>query len=595
MLKSLRVKDFALIDEISLEFAQGLNVLTGETGAGKSLVVDCLELISGARADAQFVKKGREAAVIEAAFDITGNATAKEVLDGIGSEPGPDGSVVLSRELYPSGKSRARIEGRLVSLGELSEAAGALIDIFGQHEGLKMLKPANQLAAVDSFLAPEKSGLAGEAGDAFDRWIEAEEKLKGLKQKAEDRQARLDFLDYQVKELEEASVRPGEEKELLAEAKVLANSGRILESLERAYSMLYDSGSDDRSAIDLAKAAAAELEAAARLGAGLGSAMEDIGSALESLSAAAEAARRARDSMDLDPQRAAEVESRLADIGRMKRKFRLEADELQGFLEGCRQEAGLLRELEIRTEEARRAALEAATAMLGKMRQLGQARVDAAARLSSAVEAQLKELMMPKARFEARLLERTSANGQEAAGGAYAHRSGLETAEFLFSANVGQDLLPLSRIASGGELSRFMLAFKVAGMRGGDGSPVMVFDEVDQGVGGVSANHVAMKLKQASKAGQTIVVTHLAQIAAAADRHILVTKSDDGEQAHIEASVLDHEDRVRELARMLSGDEGPQAIEHARALLSESHERSPAEKSKEAANKSGNDTFSLFR
>lgn len=594
MLKTLRVKDFALIDEISLEFAEGLNVLTGETGAGKSLVVDCLELISGARADAQFVKKGREAAVIEAAFDITGNGIAKEVLDGLGNEPGPDGIVVLSREVYSSGKSRARIEGRLVSAGELSEAAGSLIDIFGQHEGLRMLKPGNQLAAVDSFLAQGKSGLLKEAGDAFDRWREAEERLQALREKAGDRQARLDFLDYQAKELEEANVQPGEEKELLAEAKVLANSGRILESLERAYSMLYDSGSDDRSAMDLAKAAATELETASRLGSDLGRAEEDLNAALESLSAAADAARRARDAMDLDPQRAADVESRLADIGRIKRKFRLEADELMGFLEDCRQEAKLLRDLEIRTEEASLAALEAGSLMLGKMKQLSEARSDAAERLSSAVESQLKELMMPKARFEAKLLPRTSANGMEAGRGAYVHRSGLETAEFLFSANVGQDLLPLSKIASGGELSRFMLAFKVAGMSGGEGSPVMVFDEVDQGVGGASANHVAIKLKQASKSGQTIVVTHLAQIAAAADRHMLVTKSDDGETSNIGASALDDGERVRELARMLSGDEGRQALEHAKTLLDEAKARSFPEKPEEAATKSEDGTFSLF-
>lgn len=594
MLKSLRVKDFALIDDICLDFIGGLNVLTGETGAGKSLVVDCLALVSGSRADAQFVKKGKEAAVIEAAFDITCDPTAADALSSMGVIP-EGGSVILSREVYASGGSRARIDGRLVTAGELAQAAEPLIDIFGQNESQKMLKPQYQLGAVDAFLDAPEAGLLEGAGSAFRDWRSAEEELAKLEAKAADRQTRLDFLEYQVNELEEAAVEPGEEARLMAEAKVLANAGRIYECMERAYRMLYDSGSDAKSAIDLARLAAEELEAAAKLGFTVQAGSEALEAAAESMRSVAEDVLRTRDSLDMDPERASSVESRIADIGKMKRKYRIEADELSGLLDSSRKEMEELKDLEIRTGCAAGRAEASRKAMLSAMGELSVARQKAAIRLSTSVEGQLKELMMPRAKFSAKLVARTSANGTDAKDGNFASASGLEGSEFYFSANVGEEQMPLAKVASGGELSRFMLAFKVASATAGEGSAAMVFDEIDQGIGGAAANHVALKLRQVSSLGQAIVVTHLAQIAAAADRHVTVSKSDDGERVFIRAKALSDGERAVELARMLSGTDDKEAVGHAMTMLRSWNEGRGGEKGQGPATKQEENTFSLFK
>lgn len=594
MLRYIKVKDFALIDEIELSFSEGLNVLTGETGAGKSLIVDCLALISGGRADAQFVKKGREAAAIEAAFDIHSDQEAVRALSGLGIAPEEEGIVILSREITKAGKSRARIDGRLVSAGELAAAAGCLIDIFGQHDGLNMLKPSVQLAAVDSFLSEEGRMLLAESEARFTEWTESRDRLQGLSEKAADRQSRLDYLEFQVKELAEAAVGPGEEANLASESKVLANTGKLLELLNGAYAALYDTGTDQMSAVDLAKSALDSVSAAGKLGIGTAAVEEGISAALIGLSDASEAVRRLADGLDMDPERASAVEQRLAEIGRIKRKYRLEADEIQPYLERCRLDAAELRELEIRTDAARLECDLRRAAMLEDMLRLSALRTDAAGRMSLAVEARLAELMMPKARFVAAIEPRGSQGAEEYQEGRYAGATGLDAVEFLFSANVGEEPRPLQKVASGGELSRFMLAFKVAVRAYSKLSGTQVFDEVDQGVGGAAAISVAAKLKEASRGSQVLSVTHLAQIAAAADMHIRITKGDDGISSYVTAETMAGDERLAELARMLSGSTSPEAIGHARTLLGSWSPEKNTEKTDPDKTNGGPSTFTLF-
>ena len=385
--------------------------------------------------------------------------------------------------------------------------------------------------------------------------------------KAKDRQSRLDFLEYQIKELDDASVRPGEEAELLIEAKVLANSGKLFEALSVAYSALYETGSDEPSAVDLARSALDGIISAGRLGLDVKEALDPLVAAVDALADAAEAARRIRDSLELDPARAAEVEGRLADIGRIKRKFGLEADELGAFCLKCKAEAAELRELEIRTDSARTDLELKRSVMLELMGKLSGARQIASQDLSGLVERQLTELMMPKAKFVASISARSVSEGFDAGEGKWASLSGLDKVEFLFSANVGEEPKHLTKVASGGELSRFMLAFKVAGMKHQENDTVMVFDEVDQGVGGAAANHVAAKLKEVSAGAQALAVTHIAQIAAAANRHMLIVKSDDGERSFVSAECLEGDARSQEIARMLSGSVGKEALEHANTML----------------------------
>lgn len=594
MLRYLKVKDFALIDEVELSFSDGLNVLTGETGAGKSLIVDCLALISGGRADAQFVKKGREAATIEAAFDIHREDEARKALLELGVVPEEEGTVILSREITKAGKSRARIDGKLVSAGELAGAAGCLIDIFGQHDGLNLLKPWVQLAAVDAFLDSQGRGLVEASSACFTAWAEAESKLRALSEKATDRQARLDYLDFQVKELAEADVEPGEEASLLCESKILANTGKLLELLNQAYAALYETGTDQLSAVDLAKTALDGVSSASKLGIGAKEVEEGISAALIGLSDAAEAVRRLTDGLEVDPERASAVEQRLAEIGRLKRKYRLGADELRQHLDRCRQDAAELRELEIRTDAARLECDFRRTEMLRVMQELSSMRVAAAGRMSAEVEARLSELLMPKARFVASILPRGPAGSAEYQEGKFAGQTGLDAVEFLFSANVGEDPKPLAKVASGGELSRFMLALKVAGRALSKLAGTMVFDEVDQGVGGAAAISVAAKLKEASQGSQVLSVTHLAQIAAAADRHIRITKGDDGISSFVSAEAMEGEPRLAELARMLSGSASPEAIGHARTLLGGWSGEKTAEKPGPDKTNGAPATFTLF-
>ena len=594
MLKYIKVKDFALIDEIELSFSDGLNVLTGETGAGKSLIVDCLALISGGRADAQFVKKGREAAAIEAAFDIHREDEARRALIELGIIPEEECSIILSREITKAGKSRARIDGKLVSAGELAAAAGCLIDIFGQHDGLNMLKPIVQLASVDSFLEAEGRQLLEDSKARHKAWTEAGERLRQLSEMATDRQARLDYLDFQVKELAEAAVEPGEEASLASESKILANTGKLLELLNSAYAALYDTGTDQMSAVDLAKSALDSVCSAGKLGIGTLAVEEGISAALIGLSDAAEAVRKLTDAMDMDPERASAVEQRLAEIGRIKRKYRLEADELPLRLEKCRQDAEELRELEIRTDAARLEVDLRRAEMLERMRKLSSLREDAAKRMSAEVEARLAELMMPKARFVAAIAPRGPAGAEEYQEGRYAGATGLDAVEFLFSANVGEEPKPLAKIASGGELSRFMLAFKVAERAISKPCGTMVFDEVDQGVGGAAAISVAAKLKEASYGSQVLSVTHLAQIAAAADMHIRIIKGDDGVTSFVKAKAMEGAERLAEVARMLSGSASPEAIGHARTLLGSWSREKNKEKTGVDKTNGGPATFTLF-
>ena len=594
MLKYIKVKDFALIDEIELSFSDGLNLLTGETGAGKSLIVDCLALISGGRADAQFVKKGREAAAIEAAFDIHREDEARMALLELGIIPEEEGGIILSREITKAGRSRARIDGKLVSAGELAAAAGCLIDIFGQHDGLNMLKPIVQLASVDSFLDAEGRQLLEESKLKYKAWTEAGEKLSQLSEMATDRQARLDYLDFQVKELAEAAVEPGEEASLASESKILANTGKLLELLNSAYSALYDTGTDQMSSVDLAKSALDGVCAAGKLGIGTAAVEEGISAALIGLSDAAEAVRKLADGLDMDPERASAVEQRLAEIGRIKRKYRLEADELPLLLEKCRLDAAELRELEIRTDAARLEFDLRRAEMLERMRKLSSLREDAAKRMSAAVEARLAELMMPKARFVAAIAPRGPAGAEEYQEGRYAGTTGLDAVEFLFSANVGEEPKPLAKVASGGELSRFMLAFKVAERAISRLCGTMVFDEVDQGVGGAAAISVAAKLKEASYGSQVLSVTHLAQIAAAADVHIRISKGDDGVSSFVKAEAMEGTERLAEVARMLSGSASPEAIGHARTLLGSWSRGKNKEKTGVDKTNGGPATFTLF-
>ena len=547
MLLNLQVKNLALIEKAEVSFSEGLNILTGETGAGKSIVIDSINAILGERTSRDIIRTGAQSAKVYAVFEDV-NAKVREFLEdnGIDCE---DGVLIVNRTLSREGKNVCRLNGAPVTVSMLREIGGELIDIHGQHDNQSLLSPEKHCGFVDSFA--ENSNLISDYQEKYGRLCEIKSKLRKLTTDESSKSQRIDFLTYQIDELEKAEITPGERDELKARKSLINNSQKVIESLNVAYETLKADGAG----IDMISDAESEISNASAYMESLGEASEKITDIRYELEDIAETVRDAMSEVDFDPSELEDIDERLDLLYRLSKKYGDTEEEMLEYLENARAELDNIAFSEEKVRELQKQEKEALAEAQSAAEKLTDSRKAAGENLSEAICAELEFLDMPNVRFVVKCDDvGLSENGRD-------------SIEFLISANVGEEPKPLAKIASGGELSRIMLAIKNV-LAETDGVDTMIFDEIDTGVSGRAAQKIAMKLRSASKGRQVICVTHLAQIAAQGDVHLYISKSVSDGKTYTNIKSLIEEERVTEIARIMGGMEITKLqLESAREML----------------------------
>lgn len=568
MLVDLHIQDFALAGRIAIEFGPGLNVLTGETGAGKSIIIDAVSTLVGGRAGAGEVREGSERALIEGAFVIQPERM-REVLDLVDASPeeSDDDTLILVREISAGGRSRCRINGRLANVASLGRVGRALVDIHGQHDHQSLFHPSKHLDLLDALGGDPISRLRDAVSRLAARRQALLDEMERLREGERERARQEDLLTYQIEEIAAASLVVGEDDELEAERARLAHAERLAQGVAQAYASLYEGGGQFQSAVDLAGEALQQLEALAGYDEELAGLTRALEQAVISIQEVARDLRRYQESLTADPGRLAEIEERLELINRLKRKYGATIEEILAFAAASQAELDALTGSTQRLEQIERELAELEAELAKAAVELSAARKKLADQISEAITGRLRALNMSAARFEVAFDVQEDPAGIEIDGRKLAvTRRGIDRVEFLFSANPGESPRPLARIASGGEMSRVALAIK-ATMAQVDPASTLIFDEVDAGIGGQTAEKVAEALVELARTHQVLVVTHLAQIAARADRHMTVVKEERDGRTTVTVRPLEGDERVWEIARMLDGQATATSFDHAKALL----------------------------
>ncbi len=558
MLLQLFIKNIALIDQIELSFGKGLHVMTGETGAGKSIVVDAMSLILGGRADRDLIRTGCDKAYAEGLFDISDCPAAARWLQAHEIDADED-TVTLSREINQSGRSICRIQGVGMPLTMMRELAGTLMDLHGQHEHQSLLEDKNHLSCLDAMGDEAHAALMRATGQAYQEYHDAALAYKRLKQESAHREERLQELQEQEQELSAANLIEGEEEQLTQERDRFRASEKIAQGLREAYTALYDLAGG-RAAIEQARTAMRALAPVARYG----KEYERLSQRAESLYYDTEdlglSIRQELDTLDDNPERAQQVEERLDMIRKLSRRYGATIPEMLSAFDRIREELSKYESIEDSLEKLHKRAVESAAAYDAQAAKLSQSRRQLAQRFAQRMEEQLSDLNMRGTRFYVDF----------AAENALRSPLGTDNVRFLIAPNAGEEKKPLSKIASGGELSRVMLSLKALSAERA-AIPSMVFDEIDTGISGRTAQVVAQKMWDIARYRQVICVTHLQQIAAMATRHYLIQKTENNGRTNTSVTELTGEARVRELARMLSGvsENSESGLAHARTMLSE--------------------------
>ncbi len=546
MLEQLSIKNVAVIDRLDVSFKNGVTVLTGETGAGKSIIIDSINMILGSRTNKELVRHGTDRAEVQAVFTLNDGMIGLLDENGIDYD---DGSVIISRRITADGKSTARINGTIVTLNTLRDIADRLINIHGQHDNQALLTPSKHVGFLDDYA---KCGAELDAySSLYSACREAERELDGLLTNEQEKLQKTDLLSYQIDEITAAKLAPGEDESLKEQLALLENAEKISANAEKTYSYLYDDP-EGRSAYDLISSAVEAMSEIADLSSELGASYESLTNAMYAVEDAAREIRDFGEGVEFDEQALNDAEERLDLINRLKRKYGGTIEDILAFCEKAQTELdgithGSERAEKLKMElDALREKLKTAAGALTKKRS------QVAARLEIDIENALHELNMEKAVFSVRVSpQKYSSNG-------------ADLVEFMIATNPGEDLKPLVKIASGGELSRVMLAIKSI-LAKTDSVDTLIFDEIDTGVSGAAAQKIADKLKEIGKTKQVICITHLPQLAAGADNHFLIVKNVEGELARTTLKELDTDGRVNELARIVGG--GTAAEEYAREML----------------------------
>lgn len=581
MLVALRIRDLAVIESLELEFEPGFTVLTGETGAGKSIMVDALTLVLGGRASSDLIRTGAESAEVEALLNLADAPSAKEYLVAAGivaAQPGnfsDQDEIVVRRLITRSGKNRVWINGKLESTGRLFELGRYLVDIYGQHEYQTLLRADRHCSLLDSF-GKLSSDLAAYKA-AYGKWRQALGEYDALDLDESNKREREEILRYRVREIESAGIEPGEEERLGTEREKLIHADTLKNASAFGVDYLYES---DDSMVGGLKDLGTRLREAAVHDPDFSGPADQVDQAAAVLEEVALDLRKFGDRFDADPDRLLWVDDRRAELKRLKRKYGGTEGEVAGTLAEAKAELLMLERQEDRLKELSSEVVELHEKALSLAMKLRRARGKTGAALAKDVELELSNMGMEKTRFEVR--QKPRGTGDEELG-----ESGADHVEFYLSTNPGEDVKLLSKIASGGELSRIMLSLRVLLLGEGD-VPTMVFDEVDEGIGGGIAEAVGRRMRRLSSSQQVLCVTHLSQIAALAHQHFSVIKHQEKNRTWTEVKTLAREDRIEELGRMMAGiDVTDAARTLARNMLESAGEKSTDKISKGGSGVSG--------
>ena len=555
MLTNLYIENIAVIEKSNIDFTAGLNVLTGETGAGKSIVIDSINAVLGKRSSRGIIRSGAESAFVSATFEDVSELVLKK-LGTMGYEA-EDGTLILSRELSVSGKNTCRINSRPATVAALKDIGEYLINIHGQNDNLELMNPALHIVYIDALaeLTPKLS----EYRKIYRELRAVEEELSSADTDEAERLRRIDLLTFQISELEDADITVGEYDALTQERTALQNREKIAKELMRARAALC--GDDDADgAVRMIDDASSSAMTASRYMSSLEGVADRLSSALYELQDISDELERAMDDIDADPGRLEEIEERLDLLYRLRHKYGDSEEEMLVYLDNAKKELKSLNDYAYNREQLTAKREKLFTEAYNSAKEISTIRTNAGEQFRASVEREMSFLLMPNVRLE---IQRDEVE---------LNSRGIDKIEFLISTNPGEEPKPVSKIASGGELSRMMLAIKTVLSRA-DFVQTLIFDEIDTGISGSAADRVGRKLSQLSKDSQVLCVTHQAQIAAFADNHLFISKSVRDDRTFTQVDALDTDGRVRELARIVGGEQiTDSALNHARELLNSAKE-----------------------
>lgn len=555
MLTELGIRNFAIIDELKVSFTEGLNVITGETGAGKSIIIGAMSLLLGDRASVDMIRSREESAVVEAMFDVSEMADLKRMIREMGFHVGKE--LILKRIVSRTGKNRVYIDGQLATLGMLSAISESLVNICGQYEHQIILNADKHIDILDEFGGLLQ--LRSEYSDIYNQYLSLNEKLRQLQAVNKTRDERGAFLKFQIKEIEDAGIKIGEDETLLDEKRVLDNVQKLTEYATAAYDMLYGKTSSVLEGLRGIKSNVREIK---RIDGGLKLSEQDMDAVYYQLEETALNLRDYRKNLSYDPARLEAIDNRLELLGQLKRKYGRILDDVLKKREEIEKELKTIESVDNEIEQISREVESLSPVLLDKAQTLSHKRRETTAVLKKVIEDELHSLRMERAAFEVIFTETVGDTSSVSF-----NPRGIDEVEFYLTTNVGEELKPLNRIASGGELSRIMLAIKKVLARSGSVG-TLIFDEVDSGIGGATAADVGRKLKDVSKHHQVLCITHLPQIACFGDMHYCVVKNVSGERTITSVDILSEDGRLDEIARMLGGTElTKKTREHAREML----------------------------
>lgn len=554
MLRELQIRDFALIEELDLSFHTGFSVLTGETGAGKSIIIDALSLLLGQRASVEMIRTGAESTEVIGSFSLT--PPAKAILAGWGMPA--EEELIIAREVNLNGRNKCWINGRLAAVGQLAELGPHLVDIVGQHDGQRLLHPKEHGKLLDGYGGPEHLALLADTDRLARQWNKVRTELERLQQDERERNRQIDLLTFQIEEIAKAELEPGEEERLAVERSRLANLDRIREAVSLLVVSLGESFSEEESILSRLSLLASQLRRAVALDSSLEPLEERYGDIYFNLNDLYGEFRDYLDKLPADPDLLQEIELRLDLIDSLRRKYGETVSEILTYQREAEQQLEQLKNAAVRIDHLEEESSALAAEWLMRAEQLSSARLKLAAELEGEIEAQLTDLSMANTRFK---VEFSPYQGQTPRVG------GLEDVEFMMAPNVGEELKPLAKIASGGELSRVLLAVKTI-LAEAEQTPTIIFDEIDAGIGGRTAVSLGEKLSALSSGRQVLCVTHLPVIASYAANHYSVQKTAREDRTTVNVNLLTEQERVGELTRMLGGTlDETVTLEHARELL----------------------------
>ena len=548
MLKELRIKNYAIIDELSIDFKAGLNILTGETGAGKSIIIESLGLILGERASDESIRSGEDSAAVEAVYDISKIKNIKEKLSESGIET-ENNELIIRRQISRSGKNRSYINNSAVNLSLLKDIGDMLVDIHGQHEHQTLLHPENHSIVLDLFgnILP----LREKCRENYSNLQNLQREVNELINKERERVQKIDLLNFQKEEIDKAELNTDEDEELKREKNLIQNAERLHRYATESYDILYSSEGSVTEKLNTVITAIGELS---RIDSSTEKILNDGREVLFQIEDLASRIRDYSDKIEFNPNRLSEIDDRLAEITALKRKYGANIEDILNYRKKIDEDLEILSKSQERMDRLTTEIEKLKKEMEDTLMKLAREREKASDRFESMIEKELKELKMEKVRFKVEFFyeEDDSSFIKYKGKPVKFFPEGIGKIEFFFSPNIGEDLKPLSKIASGGELSRVMLSIKNI-LTNKDSIPVLIFDEVDAGIGGGVAEVVGEKLKKVSKGRQVFCITHLPQIASRADTHFQIAKKTSNNRTITSIKELKGEERVEEIARMAGG------------------------------------------